>query len=326
MATAATLNFTVIVADNSTTYNKLPETWDIPGNVRFLHFTDCTFTEKVNLALELVTTPYVALWADDDFYLPSGIEKMLLFLQNNQEYTAVHGYTLSFFQSNKQVGYEKMYAQEKSIAVNQDQALTRVQTVFSPYLPLFYSIHRTNSFQSIFQSTVMPENLSFVEFQIAYLAVVQGKFACLPVLFHIREQALFSAGFVSKSLVEMKVDPKETFAFRAFMEFLGQRTSDLIGVSRTTGLEMAEKSFESYFQWVNSTQLMHQKWSYAWWKRNYIKPLLPTLFTLLVKYKKQKTIASHLKEQLSLMEYLNQQQILSELAIIEELIIKYPLN
>ena len=87
--------FNFIIADNSANPFILPEGQGFPVNVRYLKTENPGFAQKVLSALEYVKTPYAMMCADDDFMLTSAIHLGITFLNQNPDYAAVHGYTLS---------------------------------------------------------------------------------------------------------------------------------------------------------------------------------------------------------------------------------------
>jgi glycosyltransferase domain-containing protein len=315
------LPYQFIFADNSTLYNSLPKDIQLSKNVEYLFLENSTFSNKVNTALSKVTTKYVAMMADDDFFTLSGIKTCIDFLEKNETHSAVHGYTLGFFEAKNKVGFEKMYHHENNVNCKNDDVVKRTTEMFSPYMPLFYSIHRTENFRKIFATELLPENLNFVEFKIALYAAVKGKFEVLPVLLHIREEALFSAGFTTKAIADMPDDEEWNIKLNSFKNYVANDIATLYKVSHSIASTIAESSISSYINWVKSLPISNNKMSYAYLKKKYLKPYFPALFSWLVKQKKATEINHQQINHVNLSNYSNADILKAELMLIESVIL-----
>jgi glycosyltransferase domain-containing protein len=318
---ASTQPFNYIIADNSTDFKTLPSEIVLSQNIKFYHFENSSFSEKVNYCLDLVKTKYVMMNADDDFFLKSAILECINFLETNNDYSTVHGNTLSFYVSKNKVGYQKMYPQEIGLKTIDDNYSERVQKIFSPYLPLFYSINRTENFKLIFSNEFKNSNLSFIEFQIAFISALMGKFKVLPILYHIREQGFFSAGFVSKSIFEMSQDGDEKKILDSFTNHLALMVSKEKNISIDLAISISQNSLLSYINWVKSLPISNNKLSYAYFKKKYLKPYFPSLFSWLVKQKKAAEINHQQINHLNLSNYSNADILKEELVLIESVIL-----
>ena len=81
----------LIVLDNSP---RALERRYIPQQCNYIH-SKTSFATRSILAESLIKTPYTIIGADDEIYIPSSLEVMVQFLEDNQDYVAVGGCALA---------------------------------------------------------------------------------------------------------------------------------------------------------------------------------------------------------------------------------------
>jgi len=84
----------LLVLDNSP--SPLDETY-IPDSCRYFNI-DEPFAQRSSRAASLIETPFTIIGADDEIYLPSSLETMQNFLDNNPDYVAVGGYAMAIWE------------------------------------------------------------------------------------------------------------------------------------------------------------------------------------------------------------------------------------
>ena len=86
------LNATVIYCDSSVnTY-----AFEIPHNVKYLHYPGLKFESKIMSALDIVKTEFVALCADDDFIIIDSLYIGCKILESNQDFKTIVCKYISF--------------------------------------------------------------------------------------------------------------------------------------------------------------------------------------------------------------------------------------
>lgn len=88
----------VIVADGSPDSDVGNDIRNLFPTVTYL-WSDSGFIQRVAEASKLVKTKYVALWADDEYWLPSFLSRATAFLESNPEYSLCLGHAISFTSS-----------------------------------------------------------------------------------------------------------------------------------------------------------------------------------------------------------------------------------
>jgi glycosyltransferase domain-containing protein len=109
---------------------------------------DCgiSFTEKIYKASLEVKTKYSVICADDDFLLPSGINKPISFLEENPIYSCAHGIYLRFNKTLNNIKY--IY---KNIERESDDQVNRCLLHLTLYNPTQYAVHRSDDLRYIYE-------------------------------------------------------------------------------------------------------------------------------------------------------------------------------
>lgn len=150
------------------------------------------FPNKIAMGCNYVTTPYVALCADDDFIVPSGIEDSVRFLINELDYTLAHGrYTFHrLYSAGKKLVWEPGYFKDKTLA--NENTLDRINAHLSSYSSTFYAVHRTEIMKLIWNETAIhATSFGLSEILPSVLSVLYGKLKVLDVFYSSREQNNF---------------------------------------------------------------------------------------------------------------------------------------
>lgn len=179
-----------ILADSST--QKHPSS-EIPGSWRHFYTPEVTYTKKIETVLQYVTTRYVILCADDDFIIPSAIQRCIHFLDTRPEYAAAQGNCLCFKKSELSSGlpvrFYPLYSQ-LDYAYESDQGPARIKHLLSNYKSLLYAVQRTAYLQQAYQgASDYIHNLYLNEYNASIIPIMLGKYKELPFLYQVREYA-----------------------------------------------------------------------------------------------------------------------------------------
>ncbi|MEN9522578.1 MAG: hypothetical protein RL065_955 [Bacteroidota bacterium] len=319
---ASLLPYSFIIVDDSPTKPIIEKT--LPSNVSYYYFHQNNFYDKVSFAISKTNTPYVMLCADDDFHLQSGVKTGIDFLDTHSDYSCVHGVSLSFYKLKNAVLYNSLYSYGNNIDNVETEIFSRAKKYFSPFYPNYYSIHRIENLNDVFKYKMKYEVLGLIEFIFSFSAAIHGKFKVLPVVFHLREEAAFSAGNTTPLLPDIAIDEKSKHIFSDFKETLIKFYSEKTSSNENKARIEVEAIIKSYLDWVKTGTQYHSVFSYAYLKRKYLKPLLPSFFSFLVKMKKQKQANSNHNQKLFAQLNLQKNSInLNDIKQIEDLIIQF---
>jgi len=149
--------------------------YPFPSQIHY-HHHPVSFHKRIGKALDLVTTPYVAFIADDQFSVPSAIINCLSFLDQEQTYVSCIGICWNFTYQSQNVCVRDLYPEHHGYAVDQETGIERMNYHFSPYVhSTFYSITRTLVWKKCFLAYAKKEfpvyALAEIEFELlnAYL-------------------------------------------------------------------------------------------------------------------------------------------------------------
>lgn len=116
-------------------------------NERFSPESPPIVHEKVQWALEIVSTPYVALCADDDFIVPSALEKFTKFLDQNPGFCCAKGRIYDFMAPKS--GDFRLLPALHWQPVEADDPCERVWLASRYYQQSFYGLFRLESLKEI---------------------------------------------------------------------------------------------------------------------------------------------------------------------------------
>lgn len=112
----------LLVLDNSP--EPLNESF-VPENCRYIN-VDEPFAQRSARAASLIETPYTIIGADDEVYLPSSLQIMQNFLDNNPDYVAVGGYAMAIWEYGPTIAASWAYQRTYQYHNNADTPLGRI--------------------------------------------------------------------------------------------------------------------------------------------------------------------------------------------------------
>lgn len=118
-----------------------------PLQVEHRRFT-CGLMEKMFHCVETVTTPYCALWADDDLQVPEGLRACLKFLEESPEHASCMGQFVAVRRhaTETEIYLETYPSREESAAG--DRILRWSENFYSS----FYAVYRTSVLQAMLRA------------------------------------------------------------------------------------------------------------------------------------------------------------------------------
>lgn len=145
-----------------------------------------TLIEKISHATELVKTPYAAIGADDDYFIPSTVRQAVGYLQEHPDYSVAHGYALTFSVKDGKMDMVVEYPQQQTI--NCQVPSLRYLKHISDYAPTWYSVHRAENLRDCWaHAAKLNGDLEFGEILPSCLSLIQGKAKRFDELYLIRQ-------------------------------------------------------------------------------------------------------------------------------------------
>ncbi|NQV96932.1 MAG: TIGR00180 family glycosyltransferase [Acidimicrobiaceae bacterium] len=183
--------YKVIIADGSTR----PWSGTSHPNINYLHLptppdTDpiADYAHRKLIAIESVTTPYVAQCADDDFLAFNGLRRCVAFLEERQDVAATQGWGPWFLHDEFNLRWLFPDFSTKPI----EQAISelpdlRMKQILDPFAGIMYAVFRTPVLRDAIKLTQGLTSELMIELSVSISSVITGKFISLPCLYQARE-------------------------------------------------------------------------------------------------------------------------------------------
>jgi glycosyltransferase domain-containing protein len=199
--------------------------------------------DKLAYGSSVVTTPFMAFAADDDFMVHEAMAQSVEFLESNPDYGMCHGYGMMYVTRAKEVLYfrREMKVQED---YGSESAETRVMDFMNQFLPPFYAVTRTELLRSWHQS--MPPGVSFEWQEIGhtFYLLTCAKARILPIPYIVREINYGGSDHSTNVLTVLTFQDAKSVADRErFAEFLAGLPTGLSASGAEHGKQVALDSF-----------------------------------------------------------------------------------
>jgi len=216
----AKLNFLVLIVDSS----KESLNIKLPKNIKYIYLPGSFFSNKIHYGLEMASTPFACLCADDDFLSESGLHVGKEFLQKNLDFVSVQGNYIQFNPSNPIELYSALY--KKMNDYNNDSELTETRVMNAFEIPHIFALHRINALKSALNISFDIPLVTVVERSIALVTMCYGKHKVLPVFWSARDVIRYSnyndeeGGTYKNNNLTQEADNKLNIVIKNWKDFL----------------------------------------------------------------------------------------------------------
>ncbi|MFX0025176.1 MAG: TIGR00180 family glycosyltransferase [Candidatus Hermodarchaeota archaeon] len=298
------INLKIFVADSSS--RKYPNYKNY--KINYFHYPNYTFFEKLSEITQKIETTYALLCADDDFIIPTSIEKCINFLENNKDYSSAQGYYVQIVNENGKINFKPIYTYCKKYIIDANTPEERIIQNMSLYMHLFYSVHRSEYLIQVFSLPPI-KNLSLIEIAIAMISLINGKHKMLPIFYCAREYIEESAGKTTPSLINIVKDPNMKNDYENFINSISKYLSKTHGYNMEDSRKYVLKALDCYFnKFVPYFYSFEEAYSSINRRRNLIILLIQVLFPRIHYLIKHKTFSQNY-ENLSASNYSNFEKI-----------------
>lgn len=215
---------------------------------------------KFGRMLKMSRSKYTVFCADDDFIVPSGIDRAVEFLDKNPEYAAAHGryiafYIYNFFLGGRKFLWRFIYSVK---TISDNSPLTRVCKHIENYNQVLWAVRRTDILRKVYaeflKSDVSP--VLFGELLPDILTAAYGKIKKINSFYSAR-QAFSTAYSYWPSLQDSKKDGIYDKEYALFRDCLARSIKRL---DRDLSLQniriRIDRSFEAYLKLSYQEHLM----------------------------------------------------------------------
>jgi len=279
------IEYQIIIADSSTRGKKTLNEKAISAfpklNIKYLSFpVDIDPFRKFLEAINLVTTKYCVICADDDFITPNSMKKSIDFLQRNPEFTAVGGYYYNFIAlkrgKKKKTFYWRKYLffyknKENYMTITSPEPKDRLSIHLANYFPTMYYVHQTDFLQMIYKEVLQnTTDVRFCEILLDMLTIIHGKIQTLDILYGARESIVISSASTYSGLAHYIKNGTYEEKFLKFRECLVNHLTKKQEITVQDAEKIINDGMEAYIQ----NHLAVNKKNTVNWLRMLIRMLL----------------------------------------------------
>ncbi len=272
-ANAVNFPFKILIADggaDETVPGSLSQKANYPDvDFEYIRYPyDRTFIEyydKVMDALANVETRFVVLADNDDFFIVSGLNQSVEFLQSHPDYSACRGEVGAFLVSGSEIydAVDGVYGDHVEFvpgvyhnqSLEQDSARERLGSHFLKYAPTWYEVHRTDQLREAFRvlRSLEISDLYLAELLISGFTVIAGKVKREPDPYLFRQSQTPDSGFTRKhdGFDRMLL---ETWS-ADFQKFVEAIANALASADRSSADEAREFVREIYRSYIGSSMI-----------------------------------------------------------------------
>lgn len=249
------LPYRVTVLDSSSDSMDLGELREGLSDSRISHVRyEPSISPVAKLAdgLRRVATPYVVVWADDDFLVPAALGEGVRFLEGHRDYSVVHGQAGLFrVASNRDSAAMQWVAPYRQPSLTQETASERLRDHLRHYSVIAYSIHRTESMKKNMECCrTYGFGYTWGELAGGSLSVIQGKVKQLNDLYMLRETHPGMDSWREPSqpfdVFDWVTDPMFPITYDAFRRCLAAELARQDGISVGRAEAVVKEAFWSY--------------------------------------------------------------------------------
>lgn len=245
--------YNVIIADGSTS----PWSGTSHPNINYLHLptppdTDpiADYAHRKLVAIESVTTPYVAQCADDDFLAFNGLRRCVAFLEARQDVVATQGWGPGF--SHDEFNLRWLFPDFSTKPI--EQAISelpglRMKQILDPFAGIMYAVFRTPVLHDAIKLTQGLTSELMTELSVSISSVITGKFISLPFFYQAREILPSSRNQNRRRVDRWMKEPDNIAPSEKWKDEL---TVYLEQKSKNTNFDEARNQVQSALNWYTS--------------------------------------------------------------------------
>ena len=193
--------------------------------------------------MQHVNTPYVAILPDDDFLVPSGLDKCIEFLENNSDYVAAHGLgAIVALKPGERCGKDLAIGNYRQTVTENEDARERLLRLLGDYSVPVFSVHRTTAFRTMWSDKI--EDYAFGELLPCCLSVILGKIKQLRCLYLVRQ--VHDKRYTSPDSYDWLTSSTWQSSYKVFQDCLTRELSKQASIPLGEAREVVKRGFWAY--------------------------------------------------------------------------------
>lgn len=230
--------------------------------IEYFHHPNQAAWERLQFGFEHVHTPYIKFLSIDDFFIPSGIDACISFLDNNPTYATAWGTSICFQENLFNLDYFLLDNWARVYDCISEDPLERIQYFWencSYQCP--YGVFRLEAYNLSLQALKLgPASFNLHELVNLTSIAAFGKTHRLNVPFAVKESRPNSESKNTIMLHELIHMEEHTDKLKQFHSSLHSLACMYPPQPPLPASECANKIFQSILNWYSKT--LHQKWTY----------------------------------------------------------------
>ena len=152
-------------------------------NVRYHHFTQCRFIDKLQFLVDGAETEHIVVRAENRHLTLSGIARCMAYLLAHPDCTLAHGAHVWVRQKRGRLEAWPCYNADEMAGLLQERPEDRLLAAFDPMVSLYYAVEKRQNLLDVLRHAPGIENLNAFEILLTAIKAINGKCARVPVLF-----------------------------------------------------------------------------------------------------------------------------------------------
>ena len=214
-------------------------------NIVYREYPGMDDAECLEQLLGFVSTTYAAWVADDDFMIPSALDRCARFLDSHPDYVAARGLATMFrLESPGAHGPLATAGYYKGRAVEADSAAQRLIDHLSNYSTNLFSVHRVEAWRVMYRDPLqVPDRLFRGEFLAGCRGIIQGRLKKLDCLYMVRQN---HGGRTIWDSYDWITSEAWLPSYEIFRDRLSEELAERDGISVDSARAVVKEAFRPY--------------------------------------------------------------------------------
>jgi len=205
---------------------------------------------RVALVCERSKTKYALMCSDDDFIVPSTIDKGVDFLESHPDYALVYGRAaiLDIGQASDRHIHEHITSHTyRQFTIDIDDPGQRLINHLADYTPTYYAMHRRGELADTMRVTgENTKDFRFGEMLTTSLSIIHGKVKCLDALYMVRQVNMDSTSLNTIGWDDLLASQDYSERYIAFRDSVAEKLAKVAGLNPENAKETANHAFTAY--------------------------------------------------------------------------------
>ena len=223
-------------------------------NIVYQEYPGINVSLCVSRLVDLVSTPYAAFVADDDFLVPNALNQCAKFLGEHPDYVAAHGIGITITLDSKGLhGQITQCGHYRQPVIEAESASQRLDDHLSNYKVALFSVHRIESWRAMFRDVHLLRDRGFGgELLSCCKSVILGKSKELDCLYLVRQ--MHAQRYLLPDTYDWITSPEWYPSYLVFRDSLAETLALQDSISIGKAEKVVEKAFRPYLSMCLSQQ------------------------------------------------------------------------